>query len=160
MIYILMGVSGCGKTTIGELLASHLQLPFFDGDHFHLESNIKKMSCGIPLNDEDRLPWLNTLSENLAKWDLTGGAVLACSALRERYRELLAAARVPVTWIFLDGKMEVIKQRLALRKGHYMPPTLLESQYNVLERPSYGIHVDISSTPDLIVQEILKKLNA
>ncbi|GAL86492.1 6-phosphogluconate dehydrogenase [Sporocytophaga myxococcoides] len=155
-----MGVSGCGKTTIGQLLSSHLNLPFFDGDNFHPEINIKKMSSGIPLTDEDRLPWLTSLSENLTKWELTGGAVLACSALKEYYRQILLSSQIPVTWVFLDGNMDIIKQRLDSREGHYMPSTLLSSQFGLLERPQYGIHVNISSTPELIVQEILKKLKA
>ncbi|MCR6641029.1 MAG: gluconokinase [Sporocytophaga sp.] len=160
MIYIIMGVSGCGKTTIGKLLSSQLNLPFFDGDNFHPENNIQKMSCGIPLTDEDRLPWLTSISENLKKWELTGGAVLACSALKEDYRQILLSTSTPVTWIFLDGHMDIIKQRLDNREGHYMPSTLLISQLGLLERPQYGIHVDVSSTPNLIVQEILKKLKA
>ncbi|WP_028980070.1 gluconokinase [Sporocytophaga myxococcoides] len=158
MIYIIMGVSGCGKTTIGKLLSSHLNLPFFDGDDFHSESNIKKMSNGTSLTDEDRLPWLTTLSENLVKWELAGGAVLACSALKEEYRKILLSTQTLVTWIFLDGNMNIIKQRLDCREGHYMPSTLLNSQFSLLERPQYGMHIDVSSTPDLIVQEILKKL--
>lgn len=155
-----MGVSGCGKTTIGKLLSSHFNLPFFDGDDFHPENNINKMSKGVPLTDEDRLPWLTTLSENLAKWELTGGAVLACSALKEDYRQILLSKQTPITWICLDGNMDIIKKRLDCREGHYMPSSLLNTQFGLLERPQYGILIDVSSTPDLIVQEILKKLKA
>ncbi len=155
-----MGISGCGKTTIGQLLSSHVNLPFFDGDNFHPESNIKKMSSGIPLTDQDRLPWLTSLSQNIANWELTGGAVLACSALKEDYRQILSSTQTPVTWIFLDGNLDIIKQRLDSREGHYMPSSLLSSQFGLLERPQYGIHVNVSSTPDLIVQEILRKLKA
>lgn len=160
MIYIVMGVAGCGKSTIGEKLADHLQLPFYDADDFHPKENVIKMNQGIPLNDDDRLPWLKELGSNIIQWEKNGGAVLACSALKEKYRQILES--IPshqVQWIYLEGSKELILQRLKQRNNHYMPASLLDSQFEALEKPAYGIHTNISQSPDLIINEILKKLN-
>lgn len=157
MICIVFGVTGCGKTTIGKLLAEELNLPFYDADHFHPPANVEKMAQGIPLTDQDRLPWLHNLAEHIRDWEKAGGAVLACSALNEQYRIILQA--VPkIHWILLEGNKGLIQDRLNQRKGHYMNPVLLDSQFETLERPSYGQVVDIHQEPASIVQEILSKL--
>ena len=153
-----MGVSGSGKTTIGEKLARALGLPFYDADNFHPRSNIKKMSAGIPLTDQDRLPWLEELSKNLGLWNNGAGAVLACSALKEEYRKILQNG-LPVTWVYLYGQRETIRKRLEGRQGHYMSGVLLDSQLEALEQPSYGIHADVEPEADVIVQEIITKIN-
>ncbi len=159
MVIIVMGVSGCGKTTIGKKLAEHLQLPFHDADDYHPQTSIDKMRNGIPLTDEDRLPWLRKLVEKIKVWESQGSAVLACSALKESYRQMLRT--VPdIVWVYLDGSRETILERLQARTEHYLAPTLLDSQLEALEKPAYGIHVDISLSPERIVNEIINKLKA
>ena len=162
MVYVIMGVSGCGKTTIGKLLAKQLNLPFYDADNFHPQSNIKKMEQRIPLNDEDRKPWLEILSEQISEWNQTGGAVLACSALKKSYRDLIGKSHVngagKVKFIYLKGSKEMIYDRLKEREGHYMPPELLNSQFEDLEEPKHAITVNIDQKPETIVQNILKLL--
>ena len=154
-----MGVSGSGKTTIGTALASALEIPFYDADYFHLHGNIVKMNQGIPLGDLDRKSWLETLSKNLAQWEAAAGAVLACSALKETYRTVLqSGVENDVTWVYLYGRSELIKERMAGRKGHYFKPDLVDSQLADLEPPQYGWHFDISSSADHIVKSILDKL--
>ena len=157
---VIMGVSGCGKTTIGKQLAKQLDLPYFDADDFHPPSNIDKMTQGIPLNDEDRWPWLTLLVNHMKTWDEQGGAVLACSALKESYRTLLASECNNVIWIYLKGSYNVIQSRLQHREGHYMKSNLLQSQFDTLEEPDYGIHVDIENTPEQIMAYITPKLKA
>ena len=154
-----MGVSGSGKTTVGKALASALEIPFYDADDFHLHGNIVKMNQGIPLGDLDRKSWLETLSKNLAQWEAAAGAVLACSALKETYRTVLqSGVENDVTWVYLYGRSELIKERMAGRKGHYFKPDLVDSQFADLEPPQYGWHFDISSSADHIVRSILDKL--
>ncbi|HEY1024994.1 MAG TPA: NADP-dependent phosphogluconate dehydrogenase [Sphingobacteriaceae bacterium] len=159
MIVIVMGVSGSGKTTIGQMLAAHLKLPFYDADDFHLQFSIEKMRNGIPLTDHDRIPWLSQLGANIERWEREGGAVLACSALKERYREMLQTVS-QINWVYLNGSRTAILERLQARKSHYMPPALLDSQLEALEEPAYGIHADISSSPDEIAQTVISKLNS
>ena len=156
-VIILMGVSGCVKTTSVKKVASQLQLPFFDGDDFHLVTNITKMEQQIPLNDEDRKPWLHTLTENLNKGVETSGAVLASSALKKTYRQLLTTHTNPIDWIYLSGSYHTIKHRLEQREEHFMKASLLEAQFDVLEVPSHRIHIDISVNPDHIVSKIIEK---
>ena len=157
MVIIIAGVAGTGKTTVGKLLAEKLGLPFYDADDFHPATNRKKMQAGVPLNDEDRRPWLETLSQKLQQWASGKGAVLACSALKEDYRQQLMS--VPqLTWIFLNGSFELIAGRLKARGGHFFKVELLESQFATLEMPRYGLHVEVSQSPELIVREILDKL--
>jgi len=156
MIYILMGVSGSGKTTVGRLLASRLQLPFLDADDYHPLENIRKMAGGIPLSDADRVPWLKLLSETLAA-HRHGGAVLACSALKEIYRNNLVDKEADICWVFLHGDFKIIQERLKARKGHFMTSALLQSQYDTLEPPVYGLHLDIAEEPDKLVDLILTK---
>ena len=153
---IIMGVSGCGKTTVGRQLASDLDLPFYDADDFHPEENIQKMSNGIPLNDNDRYPWLNHLAEMIIGWEEHGGAVLACSALTEEYREILSS--VPkIDWVVLHSEFDVILDRMKNR-DHFMKPDMLQSQFDTLELPSYGIQVDAGQEVADIVSEIKNKL--
>lgn len=153
-----MGVSGCGKSTIGKMLAESLHYPFFDGDDYHLEANVKKMAEGHPLTDEDRFGWLATLNQ-LAKKHSEKGAVITCSALKESYRALLARQlNATVRFVYLTGSFELIMQRLRQRKGHFMPPTLLKSQFETLEPPAGAIQVSIDENPQEIVAQILAGL--
>lgn len=158
-IIFVMGVSGSGKTTIGKLVAEKLTIPFFDADDFHPKENVEKMSSGKPLNDEDRAPWLDNLNE-LAKEQLTQeGAVITCSALKEKYRTRLERDLVfPPRWIFLHGDFEVILERINQREGHYMPASLLQSQFDDLEIPENAYEVDIDQTPDEILVQVLTHL--
>lgn len=152
-----MGVSGSGKTTVGQKLADRLLLPFYDADDYHPPESINKMQQGIPLNDRDRAPWLSQLAGMIPAWEAEGGAVLACSALKEEYRKTLQT--VPnISWIYLDGSRDTILKRLQARHAHFMPPVMLESQLEALEKPAYGIHVDVSLSPEQIVQEVITKL--
>lgn len=157
-IYIVMGVSGSGKSTIAPLLANALSLPYFDGDDFHPADNVKKMASGHPLADADRHQWLVSLNL-LAKKHLKEGAVIVCSALKESHRQKLAAdIEDKVVWIFLNGSFELIMERLGNRKGHFMPANLLNSQFETLELPESAVEVAVEGTPDEIVQQILNKL--
>lgn len=161
MIVILMGVSGCGKTRIGQMLAERTGLPFYDGDDFHPPANVRKMSSGKPLSDEDRRPWLQTLAAHISKWEQSGGAILACSALKKSYRELLTEkTSAPVTFVHLKGPQELIARRLSQREGHFMPAALLDSQFGDLEEPDDALTVSIERTPEQIVRLILNHLGA
>ncbi|NDV44056.1 gluconokinase [Flagellimonas sediminis] len=157
-VLVIMGVSGCGKTEIGKLLAEELDRPFFDGDHFHPESNIEKMSSGQSLNDEDRREWLIKLNQ-LALEHRHTGAIIACSALKKNYRSLLRAGMgYCMAFVYLDGSFDLIQARLLKRKGHFMPASLLQSQFDVLEPPKKEITVSIEDKPEKIVKEILGRL--
>ncbi len=157
-VFIIMGVSGTGKSTIGKMLSDTLNIPFFDGDDYHPEANVQKMSAGHPLNDEDRKGWLTRLNE-LAKAHKSKGAVIACSALKEMYRELLAAGmNNQIAFVYLEGSFELIKSRLENRKGHFMTSALLQSQFDTLEPPSDAIVAPISMTPSQILNHILNQL--
>jgi 6-phosphogluconate dehydrogenase/gluconokinase len=159
MILIVGGVSGVGKSTIGVLLSRALDLPFYDADDFHPAANIEKMASGQPLDEGDRLPWLEALADHLASWEKQGGAVLACSALRESYRETLGSrCREPVTWIMLSGSRELLSARLAARQGHFFDPSLLDSQLADLELPADGRVFDVQPPPGEIVDAILEQL--
>jgi gluconokinase len=158
-IIIVMGVSGSGKTTVGELLAQHIGWPFYDGDDFHPAANVAKMAAGHPLTDEDRAGWLATLAADLRPWEAAGGAVLACSALKESYRQTLqAGASLPLTWVFLDTDPTVLRGRLEARKGHYMKATMLDSQLATLEKPAYGLHLTDDVPVEELVAQIVEKL--
>ncbi len=157
-VIVVMGVSGCGKTTIGKQLSEKMKLPFFDGDDFHPKKNLDKMEKGIPLNNEDRYPWLNILADNIEEWSQKDGAIIACSALKEKYREILASKNKNIIWIYLSGDQSLIKARIEQRQGHFMNASMLISQFNDLEVPKYGIHADISQSPEKIVNEILANL--
>lgn len=159
MIYIVMGVSGTGKTTVGRLLARQLHLPFHDADDFHSAANVEKMSHGTPLTDDDRRDWLAAMAEGLSKWQQADGAVLACSALKERYRATLqAAVSTPINWVILEGDKELIASRIRSRSGHYMDEQMLDSQLADLESPAYGLHLSISATPEELVAQVLASL--
>lgn len=158
MIYIVFGVSGIGKTSIGKSLSQTLEIPFYDADDFHSESNKEKMMGGTPLTDTDRLPWLQTLGLNIKKWNEIGSAVLACSALKESYREVLCTVDISkVTWVLLKADFNLVLERLKNRENHFLDHKLLESQFSTLEIPSYGIHVDVNKSIELIVKEILDR---
>lgn len=159
MIVIVCGVSGTGKSTIGKLLARAMELPFFDGDDFHPQSNVKKMKSGVALDDEDRQPWLESLAINLALWESQGGAVLACSALKASYRKTLASkCSENIVWITLHGSPELLNDRLKSRTGHFFNPRLLSSQLSALELPEEGWVIDVQPSPIEIVETILEKL--
>jgi len=159
MVYIVMGVSGSGKSTVGSLLAEKMGLPFFDADNYHPAQNIKKMNTGIPLTDADRQPWLRQLAKHISSWNKAEGAVLACSALKKAYREHLEGGESEnIRFIYLKGSKSEILDRLQKRSGHYMPPSLLDSQFEALEEPSDALTVSISDTPDQIASQILMKL--
>jgi carbohydrate kinase (thermoresistant glucokinase family) len=159
IIYI-MGVSGSGKTTIGKELASRIGFPFFDGDDFHPPSNKEKMTAGIPLTDEDRQGWLMNMNALAQKQMTKTGAVFACSALKEQYRSILSSGiTIPLYWVFLQGSFELIKKRMEERKDHFMPPGLLSSQFDALQIPDNSITIDISSSPDEIVEMIISQID-
>lgn len=159
MFIIVFGVTGSGKTTIGSLLARELGWEFFDADNFHPAANVEKMRQGIPLNDDDRVPWLAKLQDLIRTYSNNDqNGILACSALKESYRQYLQAGG-EVKFIFLKGDFSLIQQRLNSRQGHYMNPNLLQSQFNTLEEPGPEITmVDITPTPDLIIRAIRQEL--
>lgn len=158
MIYIVLGVSGSGKSTIGMSLASKLELPFFDADDYHSEANKNKMASGTPLTDADREPWLRELAKLLAEQEQAGGAVLACSSLKQHYREMLESGLLqPATFIYLKGSFELIYARLKARTGHFMKPELLKSQFDALEEPDDALVIDIALPVPEIVKKIVKK---
>lgn len=158
MIIIVMGVSGCGKTTISRQLSQKTGIPYYDADDFHPKSNIDKMTGGSALNDDDRLPWLELLADYILDWSSKKGGVLACSALKEKYRAILSSKYKHIIWVYLSGSKELIKQRIEARSGHYMNSDLLNSQFHDLEVPNYGIHIDVSETPEKIINTIVSKL--
>ncbi len=159
MVFIIMGVSGCGKTAIGQLLGRKLNIPFFDADDYHSPDSIKKMNSGIPLDDRDREPWLICLSNEILKWKEMKGAVLACSALKEKYRMILSRGDTEsILFIYLFGKKELIYSRIMKRKNHFMNESLLDSQFDVLEEPENAIKVGIDRTQESIVDSIISEL--
>jgi gluconokinase len=161
MVIVLMGVSGTGKTAVGTRLARALGGEFVEGDDYHPPANVAKMRSGVPLDDADRQPWLETLSREIGKWlDAAKTVVLACSALKRRYRDILKAGRPGVRFVHLEGDPDLIRSRLAQRRGHYMPASLLDSQFAALEEPADAITVGVEGTPDEIVAEIVQALRA
>ena len=163
-ILVVMGVSGSGKSTIGTQLALQLHWEFEDGDWFHPARNIDKMQAGIPLTDEDRAPWLIAIADFIDQARLSGRhAVVACSALKRRYRTVIVGNRPDVRLIYLQGSMELIARRIAARHEHFMPQGLLQSQFDALEEPGPAEHpivVSIEPRPREIVSKILDTLRA
>jgi gluconokinase len=158
MVIVLMGVSGVGKTSVGMLLAAALGGEFVEGDSYHPPANVEKMRRGIPLEDADRRPWLETLAREIGAWLEAGRTmVLACSALKRSYRAILRG-RQDVRFVHLKGSAALIRARLAARRGHYMPASLLDSQLAALEEPLDAITVDVSGTPAEIVAAIMSAL--
>ena len=159
---IVMGVSGSGKSTIAVRLAERLSWTFEDGDRFHPASNVARMSAGQPLTDEDRWPWLQAIADEIDRVCQAGGhVVIACSALKRAYRHVLAHGRRDVRIVFLRGTQFLIADRLARRKGHFMPPGLLESQFKTLEPPDCRenpVTVSIDASVDAIVDNIVGQL--
>ena len=150
-----MGVTGCGKSTVGALLAKDCGWAFHDADDYHPAQNVAKMKRGAPLTDADRWPWLETLNALLLDSEAQDKSLaLACSALRQVYRDRLARGCASVRFVFLDGEPELIRARLATRRGHYMNPQLLDSQFAILERPQDALQLDAASSPVELVRTI------
>ncbi|HET9909979.1 MAG TPA: gluconokinase [Anaerolineales bacterium] len=158
--FIVMGVSGSGKTTVGKALASELGWEFYDADDFHPPENISKMESGIPLTDADRAPWLTALRnliESCLKQNRPG--VLACSALKERYRQKLMNDNDDIQLVYLKGSYELIWSRMSARTDHFMKPEMLKSQFESLEEPVNALTVDISQSAEEILQDILRRIS-
>ena len=158
MFILIMGVTGCGKTTIGKLLSAGLDWPFYDADDFHSPNSVRKMASGVPLTDEDRGPWLQELHKLIAHHNERGGnGVLACSALKNAYRRILTA-EADVAVVYLKADPDLIHSRLDARSGHYMPKRLIESQFLDLQEPTEGIIVDAAWLPEKIVATLRSEL--
>lgn len=160
MILVLMGVSGSGKTTVGRILAERLGWTFVEADDYHPAANVEKMHRGQPLTDADRLPWLAALRARIDRACERGeNMVLACSALKHDYQHYLERdAPGCVRYVYLHGSEELITRRLAARKGHFMNPMLLHSQFDILEPPDDAIRVEVSPPPETVAAEIRSKL--
>ena len=160
---VVMGVSGSGKSTIAEHLAARLGWKYVDGDLFHPASNVAKMSAGHPLSDEDRWPWLQAIAGEIDRVYVAGRrAVVACSALKRAYRDILVHGRDDIRVVYLDGTPALIANRLAARKGHFMPPGLLDSQFKTLEPPQpaeRSITVSIEPPVEAILDDIIRQLD-
>jgi gluconokinase len=158
-IVILMGVTGSGKTTVGRRLAADLGWTFVEGDEFHPPANVEKMRRGEPLDDADRIPWLRALARRIDELVAAGQpAVVACSALKQAYRDLLARDRPAVSFVYLKAPAGLLGERLRHRTGHFMPPGLLASQLDTLEEPAGGLTIDGSPPPAAIVAAIRRGL--
>lgn len=155
MVILVMGVSGSGKSTIGQLLAESLQWQFYDADDFHSPESIAKMSKNIPLQDSDRMPWLMQLQKAIDHWlETQNNVVLACSALKDSYRIMLWRDSQQMRLVYLKGPEKLIQQRLQSRYNHFMSANLLETQLDILEEPQTALYVDISNSPLKIVAQI------
>lgn len=162
-IVVIMGISGAGKSTVGRRVAEETGGRFFDADDFHSMINVKKMRAGIALTDEDRAGWLEQLRDLLekeGKKEVAGPLVLACSALKERYRDVLRAGVAELRFVFLQGSSELIRARLIARENHFMPESLIDSQLEALEIPEDALVVDVSAALEVVVKKILEGLRA
>jgi gluconokinase len=158
VIVCIMGVAGSGKSTVGELLAAALQCKFLDGDTLHPAENIKKMTQGIPLTDADRAPWLAAIHAHVVEsFQQKESLVVACSALKQRYRDTLSEG-VPLVWVYLKGSEEVIRKRLLQRQHHFMKANMVASQFADLEEPTGAITVDVAIAPSDAVRQIVDAL--
>jgi gluconokinase len=159
MIVLLMGVTGSGKTTVGKLLGRDLGWQFYDGDDYHPDSNVRRMAQGIPLTDEDRRAWLDTLRKLLEELvEKSEPAVVACSALKESYRRYLLGKRQDIRLVYLKGDYELIQKRLEERRGHFAGARLLQSQFEALEEPQGALEVSVLEKPERIVKAIIEGL--
>ena len=162
MSVVVMGVSGSGKTTVGRLLAERLGWHYQEGDALHPPENVAKMSSGTPLTDADRIPWLHKIAERIDAWRGSGeSGVVTCSALKRAYRDIIIGDRPDVGLVHLKGSRELIGQRLAARKGHFMPAALLDNQFATLQEPAAeerAITVDVGEAPAAIVDEIVRRM--
>ena len=161
-LYVMMGVCGAGKSVIGAMLARELDVEFIEGDALHPSENVRRMAAGIPLTDEDRHGWLLAIAAHLRDAKRAGvGLVVSCSALKRRYRDILrSAGDADVRFVYLAGTRELLAERLAQRRGHFMPPSLLDSQLATLEEPTADERAwvcDISATPDGIVADLVTR---
>ncbi|MER0482228.1 gluconokinase [Streptomyces sp. Edi2] len=162
-VIVVMGVAGTGKTTIGPLVADKLGVPYAEGDDFHPPANIAKMSAGIPLDDEDRGPWLDAIGAWAHERAEHGGGVVSSSALKRAYRDRLRAAEPRIVFLHLTGDRSLIEERMAERKGHFMPTALLDSQFATLEPlgpDEAGVEVEVSGTPEEIADRAVAALRA
>ncbi|MDE2361579.1 MAG: gluconokinase [Hyphomicrobiales bacterium] len=161
-VILLMGVAGSGKTTIGKKLSEMLGWPYADADEFHPAANVTKMRAGHPLTDEDRKPWLAAIASHIDKTIAVGGhAIVSCSALKRSYRDVIVGARKGVRIVLLEGSHDLIAARMGARKNHFMPTSLLDSQFATLERPTpdeHAIVVSVAGTPDEIAANVIAKL--
>lgn len=160
-VIVVMGVAGTGKSTVGRLLADALALPYAEGDAFHPAANVAKMSAGTPLDDGDRRPWLDAIGDWMRNRAGHGGGVVAASALKRAYRDRLRATAPGTVFVHLTGERALIEERMAARKGHFMPTTLLDSQFATLEplqADEPGVLVDVSGTPAEITERALAAL--
>jgi gluconokinase len=162
IIVVVMGVSGCGKSTVSTLLAARLGWQFQEGDALHPPENVEKMRGGTPLSDADRIPWLRRIAQKIDDWRRRGeSGVLTCSALKRTYRQIIVGDRPEVALVYLKGLPDLIRRRLDARHDHFMPPALLDSQFSILQEPSPDenpIVVDIGGQPDEIAGEIAHRL--
>ena len=159
----MMGVSGCGKSTVGHLLAGRLAVPFVEGDELHSAANVAKMAAGQPLTDQDRVGWLQALSQRLQQAvQQEQGVVVACSALKKAYRDVLRQGASDVLFVHLQGRPEVLAQRMQQRTAHYMPPSLLQSQLAILEPPQadeVALTLDMSLPPEQQCKQVVQYLH-
>jgi len=163
-LHVVMGVSGCGKSLIGAGLAHALGVEFVEGDEYHSAENIERMSRGIPLTDDDRARWLRSLAARIREAKDAGlGLVISCSALKRSYRDILRTDAPELRFVFLKGRQDLVAQRLASRKGHFMPPSLLESQFTTLEEPLPDEDAwvcDISQSPQDLIAALVARASA
>ena len=159
MIVVVIGVTGSGKSTIGSMLARTMGCEFLEGDTLHSPGNIEKMSRGVPLNDDDRGPWLSAIHARIADANRRGvNLVVACSALKQKYRDVLERG-VAISWVYLQGSKELLRRRLQQRTSHFMKAGMLDSQLEALEEPSNAIVIDVAAPPDVIVERIMWQLS-